>query len=325
MNFKRKATKVNFLKRGGRRGRRIFHFSFFISNLLFGALTLRANDATNFPPPISPRDFYNAGTKLLRAGKLKDAEDLLQNSVASQDEQAQAPALYNLGLVRVLQGAELLKKGPAAGPTAARGEAAADSADEASQRADEAIASQNVEKIVAAYVRGRGVRRELHEATKAVQQALEKYSATLTKWQRASGDFKSAAELNHADADAQTNADATDRAIAALVDQINRLQQAAAKMAGAGQKLGDKMQKMKGMIPAPNMPPGAPDGDEDDDEPFGLKPGQQEGASRPGDEMKMSPETAEQLLNGYKLGCDRHLPMGTEGQAQPKNRAGKNW
>jgi hypothetical protein len=41
--------------------------------------------------------------------------------------------------------------------------------------------------------------------------------------------------------------------------------------------------------------------------------------------MKISPEEAEQLLAGYKLGGDRRLPLGQEGTAKPKDHAGKNW
>ena len=327
MNRKLKNKNAKYPKLCGGSSLFIFHSTIIILPLLLGPLGVRADQATNTSPPVTPRDFFNAGTRQLRAGKWKDAEELLQNSIASQEGRVQAEALYNVGLVRAGEGAELLKKSPAARATAARGAATAESAEEASQSVDEAIASKNMEKMVAAYVRGRGIRKELREATKAVQAALEKYGATLNKWQRASGDFKSAAELNRADADAQANADATDSAIAALVDKLNQLQQAAAKMAGAGPKLGDQLKKLKGMIPAPNSPPGpgAPGGDEEDEQPFGPKPGQQEGASRPGDEIKLSPEAAEQLLGGFKLGGDRHLPMGTDGKAQPKDRTGKNW
>lgn len=276
----------------------------------------------------SPREVFNAGTKQLRAGMLKDAEETLQRAVASQDDRVQAAALYNLGLVRVAQGAEILKKAPAASPTARHAELMADLGDEVGQRVEDAMANQDVGQMLAAYSRGRGVRREMRAAIKAIKQALEKYGTALAKWQRAAGDFKSAAEL-HPDANAKSNADATDRAIAALIDKINQLQQAGAKLAGAKGKLGQQLMKMKGQIPAPNMPPGAPGGseedDEDDDEPFGKKPGQQEGEPRMGNETKLSREEAGQLLNGFKLGGDRHLPMGTDEKAAPKKPTGRNW
>ena len=86
---------------GGVRGRGWKLVALFILNFAFLLLNLPAED--------SPREVFNAGTKLLRAGKLKDAEDALQRAVASQDDRVQAAALYNLGLVRVAQGAEILK------------------------------------------------------------------------------------------------------------------------------------------------------------------------------------------------------------------------
>ena len=119
----------------------------------------------------------------------------MQHAVASQDDRVQVAALYNLGLVRVAQGAEILKKSPAAGPTVRHAELMADLGAEAGQRAEDAMANQDAGQMLAAYTRGRGVRRDMRAAMKAIQQALEKYGAALAKWQRAAGDFKSAAEL----------------------------------------------------------------------------------------------------------------------------------
>ena len=52
-------------------------------------------------PPATPREFYNAGTRQLRDGKLREAEASLESALASQDPNSlQPPALYNLGLVR---------------------------------------------------------------------------------------------------------------------------------------------------------------------------------------------------------------------------------
>ena len=78
--------------------------------------------------------------------------------------------------------------------------------------------------------------------------------------------------------------------------------------------------------PAPqsNMPPGAP-GDEDNDDMRGLEPGQKEGAGKTGEEIKLSPEEAAQLLNGFKLGGERRLPLGEEGKSKPKNPIGRTW
>src|SRR6185369_13879351 len=167
------------------------------------------------------------------------------------------------------------KKGPSAKPTAARGRAAAQTAEEAARDADQALASDDVQKMVASYLHGRGARRELKAATQAVRRALESHGAALSKWQRSSGDFKSTVELNRADAEAQQNADTVDGYIAKLVDSLRELQQAAGQMGKKNDELSEKLKQLKGRIPAPDMPPGAAgDDDEDEDMPNGQQQGQ---------------------------------------------------
>ena len=87
--------------------------------LLLALTTLGASPSAPAPeqtPPTTPREFYNAGARQLRAGKLREAEASLESALASQNQRLQPPALYNLGLVRFGQGVEQLKKGPAAKP-----------------------------------------------------------------------------------------------------------------------------------------------------------------------------------------------------------------
>jgi tetratricopeptide (TPR) repeat protein len=277
-------------------------------------------------PATTPREFYNAGTRELRAGKLREAEASLETALASQNDRLQPPALYNLGHVRFGLGMEELKKGPAAKPTSARGKAAAQSAQEASQDADAALASEDVQRMIGSYLRGRGARRELKAATQAVKRAMQTYGNALSKWERSSGDFKSSVELNRADSDAQANADAVDRYIARLVDSIRELQQAASAMGNKGDELKEKLKQLKGKIPAPDMPPGAAgDDDDDEDSPNGPQQGQQEGASKQGEEMSLSPEQAAWLLNGFKLDSEHRLPMGQQNTALPKDKSGRTW
>src|SRR2546428_14196693 len=54
-------------------------------------LAASATISTNTPPPTTPRDFYNAGTRQLRAGKLREAEADLENVLASQNTRIQQP------------------------------------------------------------------------------------------------------------------------------------------------------------------------------------------------------------------------------------------
>jgi len=282
--------------------------------------------ATQPIAPATPKEFFNAGTQKLREGKLREAEAFLESVLAAQRETLQPPTLYNLGHVRFGQGAEELKKGPAGRPTAARGRAAALAATDAIASADEALASNDVQKMVAAYMRGRGVRKELKAATKAVQQAMQTYGTALARWQRSEGDFKSTVELTPSDTDAQQNVDAVDRCIAKLVDTLHELQQAAGAMGDKTPDLGDKLRQLKGKIPAPDMPPGAA-GDEEDDEDFpkGTDPAQKEGPTKEGQEMELSPEQAGWLLDAFRLDSERRLPMGQNDTAEPKDRNRPTW
>ena len=223
-------------------------------------------------------------------------------------------------------GIEQLKKGPPAKQTLARGQSAAQQADAALRQANEALGGNDVDKMVAAYMRGRGARKELKAATEAVRRALQVHGAVLTRWERASGDFKSAAELNSADSDARHNSEVLDRCIAKLVDSLHEMQQCLNGMCDKGKQLGDALKGLKGRIPAPNMPPGAAgDDEEDEDQPLGPKPGQEEGPSKDGKEMLLSPEQAGWLLDAYKLDSERRLPMGQGPPADPKARSRPTW
>ncbi len=278
-------------------------------------------------PPSTPREFFNSGTEKLREGKLREAEAFLQSALGAQEERLQPPALYNLGHVRYKQGIEELKKGPAARPSLGTAARAGESAEGAISEADEALGGADIQKMISAYLRGRGARRDVRAANKAVRQALESYGTTLMKWQRASGDFKSALELNRRDTESRDNADIVDRSIAKLVDTLRQLQQAAAALGQQKQDLGEKMKQLKGKIPEDQMPPGAAgDDEEDEDQPNGPKPEDKEGAGKEGEQqMTLSPEQAAWLLEGFKLDTERRLPMGQGDTGEPKTRSGKTW
>ena len=220
------------------------------------------------------------------------------------------------------------KKAPSAESASARSQKAAEQGDEAISMADDALESNELQKIVVAYLNGRGKRRELKAAKEAVLQALQAHGATLAKWERASGDFKSAVELDSTQADARHNADVVDRQIARLVDRLRQLQKCCAACAGKCDKLNSKLKQLKGRIPASQMPPGAgEDEDEDDLATQGPPPGQKEAPSREGKEQeaRLSPEQAGWLLEGFKLDNERRLPMGQPAPAQPKDRSRKTW
>ena len=284
---------------------------------------------TNGVSPVTARDFYNAGTKLLAGKKFADAERMFQSALAAQDERVQPPTLFNLGHTRFADGAELLKKGPDAQKVAARGNAVLAAGDHAIGAAGAALAENNLDKMIAAYLEGRGVRHELREAEKAVQAAMETYGKTLLKWQRAADDFKGAAELNPHDTNATHNAEIVERGIAKLVDSLRQMQQRAGMMGKQKQDLGKLLSKLKGQIPAPNAPPGAAGDDEEDEQ--GRKPdslaGQKENAGREGEQMQapLSPERAGQILDGLSLDGTRRLSMSDKQGTPPKEKNGRNW
>lgn len=262
--------------------------------------------------PVTARDFYNAGTEMLAAKKFSEAEQMFQSALAAQEERVQPPALYNLGQARFADGLAALKKGPSAQSINAEGSEADLEAVSAIQRGQAALADNDMSKLIAAYVDGRGARRDLRAVEAAVRQALETYGNTLRKWQRADDDFKSAAELNPADADAARNAQIVEQYIARLVDSIHQMQRLGAMLGDRHKQLNDLMKQIGGRIPKPNLPPGAP-GDKDEDD--GLQPeslrGMEEGATRIGNPIdeRLSRDQAAQILNGIPLDAAKRLSM----------------
>lgn len=279
--------------------------------------------------PKTAREFFNAGTKQLRAGKWREAEGFLLSSLGTQDERVQPESLYNLGHVRYELGKEELKKSPDAAAAAQRGLRALEQGDAALRQGRDALASDDVQRMVQAYLNGRGVRKELREATDLVRRAMEAHGATLQKWQRALGDFKSALELNPQDADAKANIALLEEAIAKLIDKIRALQQLGQIMGQQSKALGEMMKQLRGKIPAPDAPPGGAgdeEEEEEEDSPNGPREGHQEGPSREGQQiMRISREEAGWILDAFKLGGDRRLPMGQGEEAKPKDKKGRNW
>ncbi len=255
----------------------------------------------------------------------------MQGAVASQVPKVQTTALYNLGEVRFQQGEEQRKKGPNPNVGAAAARQAGNSVDAFTPAADAALAGADVQAIVAAYLQGRGTRRDLKAAIEAVKQAMESYGLVLTKWQRASGDFKSALELNPADAAARTNAAAVDRRIALLVDLQQRLMAAMKQMQQQQENVREKMRQLRGRLPDEmGSQLKGPGGDDDEDE-DGKKPtpeskaDQKEGPSRDGRQTPMTLDEAGRLLNMLRLDANRTLPLGEGDTAQPQRQNRREW
>ncbi|MBW8865392.1 MAG: hypothetical protein JF609_10840 [Verrucomicrobia bacterium] len=285
--------------------------------------------------PATARDFYNEGTKLLTAKKLTEAERMFESSLAGQDERVQPAAMYNLGHVRYADGVEILKKGPDAQKLSTQGGAVLAAGENAIRSGEAALAENQLDKMISAYLEGRDARRDLRSAEKAVKAAMDIYGKTLIRWQRAADDFKGAAELNPADTNAAYNAALVEKDIAKLIDTIRMMQQMAGMMAGEKQQLDKILGKLKGQIPAPNAPPGGKGDDEEDGEGNGkgdIKPeslsGKEENAGRDGTEIQvqLSPDQAGQMLDALPVDGSRRLPIGGDQQGQPPgDKKGRNW
>ena len=303
----------------------------FLSCLVtFGATDDTTNSADSLPPPPAPkssRELYNAGTRKLAEGKLSEAEPLLQAALATQDERIQPATLYNLGHVRFGQGETALKKGPSAQSIVQRSKVVQAAAREAMQLGQAALADNDVQKWVDAYRAGRGVRQEARAIIEAFKQAMETYGATLQKWNRSLGDFKSAIELNPSDTNAVRNAEIVQEAIAKLVDSIRKMQEAMRPMAGNASPFNDMMRQLRGRIPDDMMPPGASGGDEEEELSMDAWRGNKEGPSKEGEQMEWmpSPQEAGDLLRSLKPDEKRGLPLDTGGPGQPTDRNGRDW
>jgi tetratricopeptide (TPR) repeat protein len=292
-----------------------------------------AGEGTN-STPVTARDFYNAGTRLLalkpaNAKRLEEAEKMFQAALLAQDDQVQPVALYNVGVTRFAAGLERLKQGPDAQRAMSQGNAALAAGDNAIRRSEAALAENNLDRMITAYLEGRGARRQLRDAEKAVSEALGMYGKTLEQWRRAADDFTSTAELNPADTNATHNAEVVKANIARLVDSVRKMQEMMGMMGKQRQDLGKLLAKLKGSIPAQNAPPGQAGEDDEDDQ--GTTPdeltGQKENASQQGQEMPMmlSPDQAGQILDGIGLDGTRRLDMSDKQGTPPKDRKGRNW
>jgi tetratricopeptide (TPR) repeat protein len=285
-----------------------------------------AGGETNAIAPVTARDFYNAATELLAAKKFASAEEMFHSALAAQDERVQPAALYNLGHARFDEGGEWLKKGPDAQKVASQGHAISAAGSEVIRSAQAALDQNDLSKMVAAYLEGRGVRRNLRDAEKAVQQAMETYGNTLRQWRRAADDFKSAGELDPADTNAMRNAEIVEERIAKLVDSLQKMQQMASAMGSQHQQMNDLLSQLKGRIPKQDMPPGAAGDEDDEDVQPGSLAGQKENPSREGNQMQMplSPDEAGQILDGLSLDGSRRLPMSDQ-PGKIRDRKGRDW
>jgi Ca-activated chloride channel family protein len=296
-----------------------------IPSILYSSSPLSA--ATNDPPePHTPREFYNAGTQQLNNTNLNQAESLFQTAVTSNDPRVQPVALFNLGHARFRQGIEALKE-IASGQVQQHAQTALSTINGALISGSNALASNDIDAITAAYRRGRGARKELKTVTQVVKRAMDTHGSVLLKWQRASGDFKSAFELNPSDAAAKTNGDFVDANIAQLIDMLQREQESSMFLKGDSEKIKRMMAELKKRLPKDSEEAKDDGGDEEEenDKPKEPRKGDQEAPAQEGKEKKMDRDEAMRLMESLKLDANRKLPLGMEQTGTPKDNNGRNW
>ena len=308
--------------------------------------TQTESTSTDLSDSAPARQLYNEGSHWLAKTNWR-AEPYLK--AALKDDRFLNPALYNLGHIHFNAGLEELKKGPSGKSTVSKARETANHTDQVIKDIDNVLGSaggspssqnaqpaeppqqdENLNKLLQSYMQGRGARKEIKAAMRAIKIALETHGKTLVKWQRSSGDFKSAVEVVASDVDARHNADVVDRTIAKLIDSIREMEAMAAALGQKKDKLDGQMKQLKGKMPGGELPPGAPGDDDEEDEqsPFGKQPGEEAGQKK--DEKKetgLTPEQAAWLLEGYKLDSERRLPMTiTEGkETKPNDRSRPTW
>jgi len=273
---------------------------------------------------LTDREIYNQGTVELNQGDFSAAEMLLHSAVTGNSEQVQPTALYNLGLARFAIGVEKLEEGPDTRTVGQQAVSASTAADAALQYGLNAMQQGEQNALIRAYLRGRGARKQLKDAMKALGEALDVYGDVLARWQRSSGDFHSTVELRPEDQDSAHNADVVDRHIAKLVDSLMQMQAMQQGMGEQMEGLEQMVEALEGMIPDDIGDPGP--GEDGEEWPEGLREGVEEGEGREGDEIPVSPEDAQRLLESFQLDRGRTLPMGFEEEADPDDqKKGKNW
>lgn len=297
-----------------------------VALILFIAGMLRTSAATNDPPePQNAREFYNVGTQQLTNDNFRLAESYLQTAVASNDPRIQPVALFNLGHTRFRQGIEALKE-INSGQVQQRTEATFGTINGALVAGSNALASNNMDEIIAAYRHGRGARKDLKSTTLAIKKAMETHSSVLLKWERASGDFKSAFELKPSDTAAKTNGEFVDANIAQLIDMLQREQNSSMFLKGDSEKIKNMMAELKKRLPKDSEEAKDDGGDEEEnDKPKEPRKGDQEAPAQEGKEKQMDREEAMRLIESLKLDSNRKLPLGMEQTGTPKNNNGRNW
>ena len=280
----------------------------------------------------SARELYNEGSAKLGKGDLREAETALREAAATNAEDVQPLALYNLGHVRFAQGTETLKGEGNRQQLLSSADAACAVAEEVIRRGVPVAETGELQDVIAAYMEARAARKELRVSRDDARRTLDLLGSALSRWRRSVGDFHSAAELDAKNEDATFNADVVERKIGELLQFKKQAEQRSESVGGQREKLKELMKKLRGKIPK-EMMRGDDNEEDDDDEPEDKgepKPGEKQ-QQRIGGEREVSPEMARWLKETMKR---RTMSLGTDegegfrasdDQRKPALRKGRDW
>ena len=279
----------------------------------------------------SARELYNEGAAKLVKGELREAETALREAAATNSENVQPLALYNLGHVRFAQGTETLKGEGNRQQLLGSADAACVVAEEAIRRGTPAAEGDDLQQIIGAYMEARAARKELRVSRDDTQRTIDLLGSALSRWRRSVGDFQSAAELDAKNEDATFNADIVERKIAELLKFKKQTEQRSESVGSQREKIKELMKKLRGKIPKGMMSESDDEEDDDDEGEKGEPKIGEKQQQRIGGEREVSPEMARWLKETMKR---RTMSLGNEEgegfrpsdeQRKPAQRKGKDW
>jgi septal ring factor EnvC (AmiA/AmiB activator) len=159
---------------------------------------------------------------------------------------------------------------------------------------------------------------------------VAKRAGIIASWTRSVGDFRGAHELDPADAQSRSNAEAIEELLRALKKETAALEETIEAQRRKLEELREVIRELVKRIPDDKLPQSAQgeDDEEDDFMPADRKKPNQGGGqkkSREGEEQKMTEQEARGSLEGLKSEFGRKMPSGQKGAdgAAPGKKADK--
>jgi len=274
--------------------------------------------------PQSPRDLFNLGTKELRAGHWREAENALDAAVNGNDEAVQPLALYNLGQVRFRAGQETLKGTASSADLEAKSEHGIQSADSAIKAVNAALAGDDYQAAISAYRMGTATLTILKKTSDAIKGSEDACANVLARWHSADDDFQSAAELRANYENAKANAGIVEQQIADLTGEEWRLREIQEAVTAKRDELQKQLDALKRRLPPEDTKGQEGQNDDTKDPSKSSKPEDQDTKGDQGKEMVLTPAEAMRLLSSLHLDLSRQYSAGNLPDDARKN-AGRNW